>query len=107
MSEVDSIRFATFNASLNRNSEGQLITDLSTPDNTQAQTVAEIIQRNNPDVLLVNEFDFDAGGEAAQLFQDNYLSVSQNGANPIEYPYFYIAPSNTGIASGFDLNNSC
>ncbi|MBD1809150.1 esterase-like activity of phytase family protein [Microcoleus sp. FACHB-SPT15] len=106
MSEVDSIRFATFNASLNRNSEGQLITDLSTPDNTQAQTVAEIIQRNNPDVLLVNEFDFDAGGEAAQLFQDNYLSVSQNGANPIEYPYFYVAPSNTGIASGFDLNNN-
>jgi len=106
MSEVDSIRFATFNASLNRNSEGQLITDLSTPNNTQAQTVAEIIQRNNPDVLLVNEFDFDAGGEAAQLFQDNYLSVSHNGANPIEYPYFYVAPSNTGIASGFDLNNN-
>ncbi|HEY9796110.1 MAG TPA: esterase-like activity of phytase family protein [Leptolyngbyaceae cyanobacterium] len=106
MPEVDSIRFATFNASLNRNSKGQLITDLSTPNNTQARTVAEIIQRNNPDVLLVNEFDFDAGGEAAQLFQDNYLSVSQNGANPIEYPYFYVAPSNTGIASGFDLNNN-
>jgi 3-phytase len=103
---TQTIRFATFNASLNRNSEGQLITDLSTPNNTQAQTVAEIIQRNNPDVLLVNEFDFDAGGEAAQLFQDNYLSVSQNGANPIEYPYFYVAPSNTGIASGFDLNNN-
>jgi 3-phytase/alkaline phosphatase D len=106
MSEVDSIRFATFNASLNRNSEGQLITDLSTPNNTQARTVAEIIQRNNPDVLLVNEFDFDAGGEAAQLFQENYLSVGQNGANPVEYPYFYVAPSNTGIASGFDLNNN-
>jgi len=106
MPEVDSIRFATFNASLNRNSKGQLITDLSTPNNTQARTVAEIIQRNNPDVLLVNEFDFDAGGEAAQLFQDNYLSVSQNGANPIEYPYFYVAPSNTGIASGLDLNNN-
>jgi 3-phytase/alkaline phosphatase D len=106
MSEVDSIRFATFNASLNRNSEGQLITDLSTPNNTQAKTVAEIIQRNNPDVLLVNEFDFDAGGEAAQLFQENYLSVGQNGANPVEYPYFYVAPSNTGVASGFDLNNN-
>jgi len=106
MSEVDSIRFATFNASLNRNSEGQLITDLSTPNNTQAKTVAEIIQRNNPDVLLVNEFDFDAGSQAAQLFQENYLSVSQNGANPVEYPYFYVAPSNTGVASGFDLNNN-
>ncbi|HAA30097.1 MAG TPA: endonuclease/exonuclease/phosphatase [Cyanobacteria bacterium UBA8553] len=106
MSEVDSIRFATFNASLNRNNLGQLITDLSTPNNAQAKTVAEIIQRTNPDILLVNEFDFDAGGQAAQLFQQNYLSVSQNGVNPVEYPYFYVAPSNTGVASGFDLNNN-
>ena len=101
-----SVRFATFNASLNRNFEGQLIQDLSTPGNVQAQTVAEIIQRTRPDVLLINEFDFDAGGTAGRLFQDNYLSVSQNGAQPIVYPHRFIAPSNTGIPSGFDLNNN-
>lgn len=106
MVSADTIRFATFNASLNRSSEGQLIADLSTPNNTQAQNVAEVIQRTNPDVLLVNEFDFDPNGTAAQLFQENYLSVSQNGATPVEYPYYYVAPSNTGIASGFDLNNN-
>jgi hypothetical protein len=99
------VRFATFNASLNRNFEGQLIEDLSTPDNAQAATVAEIIQRTRPDVLLINEFDFDAGGVAAQLFQDNYLSVPHNGAAPIDYPYRFVAESNTGIPSGFDLNN--
>ena len=32
----DAVRFATFNASLNRNTEGQLIADLSTPANAQA-----------------------------------------------------------------------
>lgn len=100
------VRFATFNASLNRNFAGQLVSDLSTPDNVQAKTVAEIIQRTRPDVLLINEFDFVPGGVAAQLFQDNYLSVSQNGADPIEYEYFFVAPSNTGIPSGFDLNNN-
>ncbi|MCU0836530.1 MAG: endonuclease/exonuclease/phosphatase family protein [Chromatiaceae bacterium] len=100
------IRFATLNASLNRNSEGQLISDLSTPANAQAQTVAEIIQRTRPEVLLINEFDYDAGGVAAESFQDNYLSVSQNGADPIEYPYFFQAPSNTGIPSGRDFNNN-
>jgi Endonuclease/Exonuclease/phosphatase family len=99
------VRFATFNASLNRNTEGQLIQDLSTPNNTQARTVAEIIQRNRPDVILINEFDFDAGNVALRLFQDNYLSVSQNGARAIEYRYAFTAPSNTGIPSGFDLNN--
>lgn len=101
----DPVRFATFNASLNRNFEGQLIADLSTAGNDQAQGVAEIIQRVRPDVLLINEFDFDATGTAGRLFQDNYLSVSQNGAEPIEYRYRFIAPSNTGIPSGFDLNN--
>ncbi|MGF1500863.1 MAG: phytase [Paracoccaceae bacterium] len=100
------IRVASFNASLNRSNAGELITDLSTPDNAQAQAVAEIIQRSNPDVVLVNEFDFDADGTAADLFRTNYLEVGQNGVDPVEYPFVYVAPSNTGLQSGFDLDNS-
>jgi hypothetical protein len=100
------VRFSTFNASLNRNNAGQLITDLSTPANAQAATVAEIIQRIRPDVLLINEFDFDSSNTALRLFQDNYLSVPHNGALPIFYPYRFTAPSNTGIPSGHDLNNN-
>jgi hypothetical protein len=108
---TETIRFATFNASLNRNFAGQLISDLSTPGNVQAATVAEIIQRIRPDVLLINEFDFDDQGPggsslAARLFQDNYLSVPHGDAAPILYPYRFTAPSNTGIPSGFDLNNN-
>jgi hypothetical protein len=103
---LEVVRFATFNASLNRNFAGQLVADLSTPNNAQARTVAEIIQRVRPDVLLINEFDFVENGVAAELFQDNYLSISQNGAEPIEYGYYFVAPSNTGIPSGFDLNNN-
>ena len=99
------IRFATFNAALNRNSTGELITDLSTPNNEQAKAVAEIIQRKNPDVLLLNEFDYDENGDAITNFKNNYLGVSQNGVDAVDYPYVYLAPSNTGIASGFDLNN--
>ena len=104
------VRLATFNASLNRFNAGDLISDLSTPGNVQAATVAEIIQRTRPEVLLINEFDYDDQGGSndslvAQLFQENYLSVSQNGADPIDYPYRFVAPSNTGIPSGFDLDN--
>jgi len=98
-------RFATFNASLNRSGEGELVRDLSDRDDAQAQAVAEIIQRQRPDVLLINEFDYDEGGDAARMFQDNYLSVGHNGADPIAYPYRYVAPVNTGVPSGFDLNN--
>jgi hypothetical protein len=101
------VRFSTFNASLNRFFEGQLAIDLSTPNNQQAKNVAETIQRYRPDVLLINEFDFWSTDpqRPVDLFRDNYLEVSQNGAAPIEYPYSFIAPSNTGIHSGFDLNN--
>jgi hypothetical protein len=99
----DTVRFATFNASLNRGTAGALRADLSTPANVQAGVIAEIVQRTRPDVLLINEFDFDP--EAARLFQDNYLSVGRNGAKPIRYQHRFIAPSNTGVASGFDLNN--
>jgi len=102
----DPVRFASFNASLNRFNAGDLIADLSAPDSAQAKAVAEIIQRTRPEVLLINEFDFDAGGEAAALFQANYLSVSQGGADPIDYPYRFVAPSNTGVPSGFDLDNN-
>ena len=98
------VRFATYNAFLNRPTEGQLAQDLATRDNLQAQKVAEIIQRTAPDVLLLNEFDYDEAGVSLRLFQENYLEVSQNGAAPAIYPYVFFAPSNTGLASGQDLN---
>ena len=103
--QADPLRVATFNLSLNRNAPGQLVADLSTGANAQARTVAEIIQRADPDVVLLNEFDYVEGGVAADLFRDNYLEVSQNGAPALDYPYAFVAPSNTGIPSGFDLNN--
>jgi hypothetical protein len=99
------LRVATYNLSLNRTAAGDLVRDLSTPDNAQARTVAEVIQRANPDVVLLNEFDYDAAGTAVDLFRTNYLGIGQNGANPTSYPYAFTAPSNTGIPSGFDLNN--
>jgi hypothetical protein len=99
------VRFATFNASLNRDRAGQLVEDLSTPGNQQARNVAEIIQRVRPDVLLINEFDYEESGRAPKLFQANYLSVSQHGAEPIHYPHRVYLPVNTGIPSGHDLDN--
>ena len=97
------VRFATFNASLNRFAEGELTRDLSTGENVQAQNVAETIQRADADVILINEFDYAEAN--VDLFRDNYLEVGQRGADPVDYPYAYIAPSNTGIPSGHDLND--
>jgi hypothetical protein len=102
----ETVRFATFNASLNRNFDGQLQVDLASPGNTQAGVIAEIVQRVRPDVLLINEFDFDPEAIALNGFADNYLAVAQaSDVAGIVYPYRFAAPSNTGIHSGFDLDN--
>ena len=93
------VRFATFNASLNRAQEGQLTADLSTGDDQQARNVAETIQRTAPDVVLINEFDY-----GAELFQRNSLARSQGGQAPLELPHVFTVAVSTGVGSGPDLN---
>lgn len=97
------VRFATFNASMNRSNEGDLGAELAVPGSAQPDTIATIIQKARPDVLLLNEFDYDP--QALADFQANYLAVAHGDAEPIHYEYSFIAPSNTGIPSGFDYNN--
>jgi endonuclease/exonuclease/phosphatase family metal-dependent hydrolase len=98
------IRVATYNASLYRDESGQLVRDLSAGDNRQARRIAEVIQRVRPDILLVNEFDYDAGGRAAELFRTMYLAVGQNGGDAIDFPHHFIAPVNTGRPTDRDFD---
>ncbi|MBE7159767.1 MAG: endonuclease/exonuclease/phosphatase family protein [Williamsia herbipolensis] len=102
--EPSVVRVATFNASLNRPAQGQLLTDLQSGENAQARVIAEIVQRNRPDILLLNEFDHVAGGAAVRAFSDRYLKVGQRGQPSIDYPYSFTAPVNTGVPTGRDLN---
>jgi 3-phytase len=99
------VRIATINCSLNRPAPGGLRASLSTPDDAQARAVAEIIQRVQPDILLLQEFEYDADGDSMREFQRKYLSVPQGGAAPIEFAHTFSAESNTGVPSGFDLDH--
>lgn len=95
--EPEPVRFATFNASLNRFSAGDLGDELQSvvggaAPSSQLGAVLEIIAIENPDVLLINEFDYEAGN--AELM-----------AQITGYEHWFAAPSNTGVPSGFDLNN--
>jgi hypothetical protein len=100
------VRFATFNiweltsAKLGRvDAEGRGTTP-------QLRKAAEIIQRVRPDVLLVNEIDFDpAERKNAALFMERYLKVPQGGQPPIDYAHIFFAPVNTGVPTGLDLDN--
>ncbi len=114
--EPADLRVATFNASMNRASAGELAADLASGSDEQIATVAEVIQRANPDVVLLNEFDqvYDEFGNydrrategSIRDFIENYLAVAQaDDVDPVSYRYFYFSPANTGVPSGYDLNN--
>ena len=91
------LRVATFNTSLFRGSAGQLVRDLAGGNDAQARAVAETLQRVRPDIVLLNEFDWDAEGLAARTFAEDYLAVSQNGAEPLAFGYRYV-PNTSGSA---------
>lgn len=112
---VNSIRVATFNVSMDASNyleSDQLATDGAgalrralKENHPQIRNIAEIIQRTRPDVLILNEFDYLPNAAGIDRFQENFLGAGQNGAEPIHYPYVYTAPVNTGVPSGFDLDN--
>ncbi len=103
-SQAAGVRFATFNVSLYRQAAGDLAKELDAGQSESAARVAEVIQRVRPDVLLLNEFDYEASGAALETFHQKYLAIGQRGAAPIEFPHRHAGPVNTGVDSGLDLN---
>lgn len=99
------IRVATYNVAMYRREVGQLADHLSRGDNWKAQGIAEVIQRVRPDVLLLCEIDYDPENDAPGIFAKLYLGKSQGeGLEPIEYPYQFVAPVNTGVPADMDLD---
>ncbi|HET6397726.1 MAG TPA: endonuclease/exonuclease/phosphatase family protein, partial [Pseudoxanthomonas sp.] len=100
------LRVATYNTSLYSDEAGGLVRRLEAGD-PAARNVAAVLQRVRPDLVLLNEFDYDPEGRAADLFQRGYLERAQpGGGEPLHYPYRYLAPVNTGVPSGLDLDGN-
>jgi len=100
------LRIATYNVSLYDEDSGGLVRRLEL-GNAQARQIAAVLQRVRPDIVLLNEFDFDEAGRAADLFQRDYLERPQpGGGEALRYPYRYLAPVNTGVQSGLDLDDN-
>jgi endonuclease/exonuclease/phosphatase family metal-dependent hydrolase len=106
MSADSTLRVATYNTSLYDDDTGGLVRRLESGDGG-ARKIAAVLQRVRPDLVLLNEFDFDAEGRAADLFQQHYLEIAQpGGGDPLRYAYRYLAPVNTGVPSGLDLDRN-
>ena len=74
---VPVVRIASFNIALNRQEPGQLLDELRGGNSEQARKIAEIVQRNEIDVMLLCELDRDGAATTASVFADEYLAVSQ------------------------------
>jgi PKD repeat protein len=116
--QTSDVRIATFNAAFSNvvSGSGNLSERMKTTDYVRFQLIADVIQRANPDVLFLNEFDhvWTAAGEfdeamtlqSVEDFKTNYLEVAQTSGNvPAIYDHVFVAPCNTGIPSGYDFNN--
>ena len=76
------LRIASYNVSLFDDADGGLIRRLQAGD-ADARKIAAVLQRVRPDLVLLNEFDFDAAGRAADLLQRDYLETAQSrGGEP-------------------------
>lgn len=101
------LKVATFNVSMEATNYAAkensfnlkaLTDELASGENPQIKNIAEIIQITQPDIILLNEFDYVPNQtEGVEAFLNNYLALSQNGQTPITYPYFYISSVNTGV----------
>jgi hypothetical protein len=89
------LRVASYNVSLYDETAGGVIRRLDAGDEP-ARKIAAVLQHVRPDLVLLNEFDYDPEGRAADIFQRRYLEVGQDGGKPLHYPYRYFAPVNTG-----------
>ncbi|MBO6577096.1 MAG: endonuclease/exonuclease/phosphatase family protein [Rhodothermales bacterium] len=110
-SEPETVRFASINI------EDIRTDDLRNLEHPRLKALAAQIQELKPDVVLVNEIAYDMPGAPgyvdgesfglnAERFAANFLARPQGPTlQGIEYTAF-MAPSNTGINSGFDLNRN-
>lgn len=101
------VRIATFNCSLNRNADGELVRSLAGGMDPQARNVARVLRTVRPDIVLLNEFDYDERGVAIDLFRMHYLEASADWAPepPLVYEHSFSGPVNTGVPSGRDLDH--
>ena len=84
-------RIATFNAGFDLQAAvGEQNTAFAGGEYRKAQKIAEIIQRANPDILLLNEIDGNDDGATVTTFNSDYLAVAQaDDIDAVTYPYVY------------------
>jgi Endonuclease/Exonuclease/phosphatase family len=96
---AETLRIAVFDTELARQGPGLLLRDLvKSPPASDAEAAAAALRKAAPDVVLLLDFDYDAGLAALAAFDELI------GQGRPAYPYSFALRPNTGMATGLDLD---
>lgn len=106
--DADDLRVATLHADITADPTGEmpvedLIASLSTGNHTQARAVAQTVQINDPDVIVLTGVTYDKDHRILDLLQ-GYFAAGQHSESGVDYPYSFTADTNSGRDSGVDLD---
>lgn len=96
---AETLRIATWNASLDRAGPGLLVKDLAEGD-AQAEAVVRVLTALDADVILLTSVDYDRGGVALGLLAERLAAAG------MDYPHRLAFRPNTGRQTGFDLDGN-
>ncbi len=95
---ADTFRIALYNTELSQKGPGLLLRGLEQKSLPQADAVIDVIQDTNPDILVLQDFDWDLQAQALKALQNR---LSENG---LAYPHLFTARPNSGMPTGLDMD---
>lgn len=95
---ADPLRVATFNAELDRDGPGLLLRDIRRGKDKQVAAVVAVIAAVAPDILALQNIDWDYDGAALSALADRLAEAGQ------DYPYRFAAQPNSGLQTGLDMD---
>lgn len=97
---AETLRIATWNASLDRAGPGLLVKALDEGNNPQTAAVVRVLVALDADVILLTSVDYDRGGVALRLLVDRLAEAG------VDYPHRFAFRPNTGMQTGFDIDGN-
>jgi hypothetical protein len=95
---ADTLRLATWDASLSRRGPGLLLQDILSGRDAQVEAALRVIAALDADVLLLTGMDWDLDLVALGALADRLADLG------VPYPVRLALPPNRGLATGIDLN---
>lgn len=97
---AETVRVATFNVDISARGPGILLADLGKGDAPRATVAARMIAAVDPDIVVLQGVDYDAGLATLAALAGEIASA---GAH---YPHLFALRPNTGMATGLDLDGN-